>query len=107
MQPLRLVDEQGKYVPTDRLPFPTEAVRQMARARIQSLATRVNSPSLGFPMHKPDAAPTDEGLMALEAQLDAALDKAQAQIDSLRQQADRLPFPHFDNSDNDDRPRAA
>jgi hypothetical protein len=107
MMPLRLVDEHGKIVPTDRLPFPTEAVRQMARARVQSLATRVKSPSMGFPMLKPDATPTDEGLLALEASLDAALDKAQAQIDSLRQQADRLPFPSLDSSDNDDRPRAA
>lgn len=105
--PLRLVDEHGKIVPTDRLPFPTEAVRQMARARIESLATRVKSSSMGFPMSKPGATPTDEGLLALEAQLDAALDKAQAQLDSLREQADRLPFPQLKGSDHDDRPRAA
>lgn len=83
MSHLRLVDNNGKMLPTDRLPFPTEAVRQMARQRLERIATRVKPSQTGT---------TPEGFEQLTRELESRLAKAEEQLTSLRQQVDAYPF---------------
>ena len=83
MSNLRLVDNNGKTIPTDRLPFPTEAVRQMARQRIERLATRVTPSRSGT---------TPEGFEQFTRELEQRLAKAEEQLNSLRQQVESYPI---------------
>ncbi|MBY0308335.1 MAG: hypothetical protein K2Q09_06310 [Phycisphaerales bacterium] len=83
MSNLRLVDDNGVTLPTDRLPFPTEAVRQMARQRIERISTRVKPSVTG---------PTPEGFEQLTRELEQRLAQAEEQLRSLRHQVDSYPF---------------
>ncbi len=83
MSNLRLVDNNGVTLPTDRLPFPTEAVRQMARQRIERISTRVSPSKRG---------PTPEGFEQLTRELEQRLAKAEEQLNSLREQVDSYPI---------------
>lgn len=83
MSNLRLVDDNGVTLPTDRLPFPTEAVRQMAKQRIDRISTRV----------KPSKSGTSpEGFEQLTREIEDRLARAEQQLQSLRQQVDTYPF---------------
>jgi hypothetical protein len=83
MSNLRLVDDNGVTLPTDRLPFPTEAVRQMSKQRIDRISTRV----------KPTQSDTTpEGFEQLTRELEDRLQKAEDQLRSLRNQVDSYPF---------------
>jgi hypothetical protein len=84
MSNLRLVDNSGATLPTDRLPFPTEAVRQIARQRLERIATRV-TPSRS-------AGPTIEGFEAFSREIELRLAKAEEQLNSLREQVDSYPM---------------
>jgi len=83
MSNLRLVDDNGVALPTDRLPFPTEAVRQMARQRLERLTTRVTPSTAG---------PTPEGFEAFSREIEQRLAKAEEQLNSLREQVDSYPI---------------
>jgi hypothetical protein len=83
MSNLRLVDNNGVSLPTDRLPFPTEAVRQMARQRLERIATKV-SPSY--------SGTTPEGFDAFTREIEQRLAKAEEQLNSLREQVDSYPI---------------
>lgn len=83
MSHLRLVDNNGATLPTDRLPFPTEAVRIMARQRIERISTRV----------KPSTtATTPEGFEQFTREIEQRLAKAEEQLNSLREQVDSYPL---------------
>jgi hypothetical protein len=116
MQQLRLIDQStGKMVPTDRLPFPSEAVRVMGRERLARLTTRAT------PVPGQEASPLNPALFAaMSAEIESRLAQAQSQLDSLAGQVDSLKFPgqsalslEPNESDHDDhtpgpfRPRAA
>ncbi|MFT3683363.1 MAG: hypothetical protein QM783_00315 [Phycisphaerales bacterium] len=83
MSNLRLVDDNGVTLPTDRLPFPTEAVRQMTKQRIGRISTRV------APSH---SGTTPEGFEHFTRELEDRLAKAEEQLRSLRSQVDSYPF---------------
>ncbi len=83
MSNLRLVDNNGVTLPTDRLPFPTEAVRQMARQRIERISTRVKPSKSGT---------TPEGFEQFTRELEQRLAKAEEQLNSLREQVDSYPI---------------
>lgn len=92
MSQLRLVDNNGKTIPTDRLPFPTEAVRVMARQRLERIATRVTPSTTGQSL---------EGFEAFAAELERRLDQTQQQLDQLRQQVDSYPIFKARHDDTD------
>lgn len=96
MSNLRLVDNNGATLPTDRLPFPTEAVRQMARQRIERISTRVKPSSGGT---------SPEGFEQFTRELEQRLAKAEEQLSSLREQVDSYPI--FSTAPNGGGGRAA
>ncbi|MDP1660371.1 MAG: hypothetical protein Q8L55_00515 [Phycisphaerales bacterium] len=83
MSNLRLVDNNGATLPTDRLPFPTEAVRQIARQRLERLATKVSPSRSGT---------TPEGFEAFTREIEQRLAKAEEQLNSLRDQVESYPI---------------
>ncbi len=96
MSNLRLVDNNGATLPTDRLPFPTEAVRMIARQRLERLATKVT------PSH---SGTTPEGFEAFSREIEQRLAKAEEQLNSLREQVDSYPI--FDSTRSGGGGRAA
>jgi hypothetical protein len=99
MNPLRLVtdaeanSDSGPTRPADRLPFPTAAVHVMNRERIGRLTTRIES--------------ENDPLKALEAQINKTLDRAQEQINQLREDVENYKFPTPEATDHNPPPRAA
>ncbi|HZW06139.1 MAG TPA: hypothetical protein VFF65_03365 [Phycisphaerales bacterium] len=83
MSNLRLVDNNGAALPTDRLPFPTEAVRQLSRQRLQRIATKVSPSRSGV---------TPEGFEAFTREIEQRLALAEEQLNALREQVDSYPI---------------
>jgi hypothetical protein len=83
MSNLRLVDNNGSPLPTDRLPFPTEAVRVMARQRIERISTRVKPSRSGT---------TPEGFEQFTREIEQRLARAEEQLNSLRDHVDSYPI---------------
>lgn len=88
MSNLRLVDNNGASLPTDRLPFPTEAVRQMARQRLERISTRVKGSHGG-------KGGIPEEFEHFTREIEQRLARAEDQLNSLREQVDSYPiFSH-------------
>lgn len=91
MTPLRLVDDSGQYTPTDRLPFPCEAAKDIARQRIDRIAQRIDAPQ------------STEAFERFARELETRLEIAQQQLDQIAGDVDSFSFSKYAKNDGGDR----